>query len=332
MIGFTLRNSAYSAVKAFDYKSTRPQEKTLQRPSPINPDLNYLIQLQRLATGLRLSEGYPRSLMAGTHLSRFQGRGVEFDEVRPYQPGDEIRNMDWRVTARTGKPHTKLFREERERPALLLLDMRPAMFFATQGALKAVVAAECASLLAWSVVHQGDRVGSLIMDANNQIASIRPARGKRSVMRLLGQITDHPQWTQRIADAGASLFPALQRAAHAARAGSMILIVSDGRGLDDASQAQLSQLLKHHQIVFVLVFDPFEQSIPDTGVLQAFDGQSVRQLNAADAGVRNQLAGHFSQRRKRLQALTTMAGFFLIECATTDDPFAAMQATLGVAR
>jgi len=281
---------------------------------------------------LRLSEGYPRALMAGAHLSRFQGRGVEFDEVRPYQPGDEIRNMDWRVTARTGKPHTKLFREERERPALLVLDLRPAMFFATQGALKAVIAAECASLLAWSVVHQGDRVGALIVDANHQAASIRPARGKRSVMRLLGQITDHPQWRQRLADSGESLLPVLQRAAHAARAGSMMLIVSDGRGLDDAAQALLAQLLKHHQIVFVMVFDPFEQSVPDTGLLQAFDGSSVRQLNAADAGVRNQLAEHFHARQARLQELEKIPGFFLIECATTDDPFTSLQTTLGVVR
>ncbi len=289
-----------------------------------------MIQLQRPAASLRLREGYPRALMAGGHLSRFQGRGVEFDEVRPYQPGDEIRNMDWRVTARTGKPHTKLFREERERPALLLLDLRPAMFFATRGALKAVIAAECASLLAWSVVHQGDRIGSMVIDAGRQAvsASIRPARGKRSVMRLLGQIVDHAGWRQRIADPGASLLPALQRAAHAARSGSMILIVSDGRGLDDAAQMQLMQLLKHHQLVFVMVFDPFEQMIPETGVLQAFDGTQVRQLNAADTAVRRRLAAHFDQRRARLQQLANIPGFFLIECATTDDPFAAMQARL----
>jgi uncharacterized protein (DUF58 family) len=321
-------------VKYFDSKSTQPQEKKLQRPSPIQADLNYLIQLQRPAATLRLREGYPRALMAGGHLSRFQGRGVEFDEVRPYQPGDEIRNMDWRVTARTGKPHTKLFREERERPALLLVDLRPAMFFATQGALKAVIAAECASLLAWSVVHQGDRIGSMLVDASEHpvSASIRPTRGKRSVMRMLGQIVDHPQWQQRLADEHESLLPVFQRAAHAARTGSLILIISDGRGLDDACQSLLTRLLKHHQIVFVMVFDPFEAVMPDVGLLQAFDGRAVRQVNAADSGIRHQLAGQFGARRARLQALATLPGFFLIECATTDDPYTALQTTLGVVR
>jgi len=270
--------------------------------------------------------------MAGAHLSRFQGRGVEFDEVRPYQPGDEIRNMDWRVTARTGKPHTKLFQEERERPALLLLDLRPSMFFATQGALKAVIAAECASLLAWSVVHQGDRIGSLIMDAGDQAAPVRPARGKRSVMRMLGQIIDHPQWRQRLPDAGVSLLPFLQRAGHAARSGSLILIVSDGRGLDDTAQTRLKLLLKHHQIVFVVVYDPFEAAMPDAGMLQAFDGATVRQINAADATTRHQQTNRFERRRARLQELEKLPGFFLIACATTDDPFTALQATLGVTR
>ncbi|MDQ6996170.1 MAG: DUF58 domain-containing protein [Mariprofundus sp.] len=288
--------------------------------------------MQRSAATLRLREGYPRALMAGAHLSRFQGRGVEFDEVRPYQPGDEIRNMDWRVTARTGKPHIKLFREERERPALLLLDLRPSMFFATQGALKAVVASECASLLAWSVVHQGDRIGSMLLDAGDQSVPVRPARGKRSVMRMLGQIIEHPQWRQRLPDSGASLLPFLQRASHAARSGSLILIVSDGRGLDDAAQTRLKLLLKHHQIVFVMIYDPFEVAMPDAGMLHAFDGARVRQINAADASVRHRLANQFEARKACLQELEKLPGFFLIACATTDDPFTALQARLGVTR
>jgi len=306
----------------------------MQRPSPLQPTLDYLIRLQRPAATLRLREGYPRARLAGGHLSRFQGRGIEFDEVRPYQPGDEIRNMDWRVTARTGKPHTKLFREERERPALLLVDLRPAMFFATQGALKAVIAAECASLLAWSVMQQGDRVGSMIVDAGGAkaLSVLRPARGKRSVMRLLGNIVHHPQWQQRTAAVTESLLPTLQRAAHAAHAGSLIMVVSDARGLDDASEALLRQLLKHHNIVFVLVFDGFEVNMPEAGVLQAFDGRDVKQLNTADASARQMQHDQFAARQARLQQLGKLPGFFMIECATTDDPYTALQTRLGVVR
>jgi len=283
---------------------------------------------------LRLREGYPRARLAGAHLSRFQGRGIEFDEVRPYQPGDEIRNMDWRVTARTGKPHTKLFQEERERPSLLLLDMRPSMFFATQGALKAVIAAECASLLAWSVMQQGDRVGGMILDAGGAqaLSVIKPARGKRSVMRLLGKIVNHPQWRQRTGASTESLLPALQRAAHAAHTGSLVMIVSDGRGLDDASETLLRQLLKHHNIVFVFVYDGFEMRMPRAGLLQAFDGHDVRQLNTGDASTRQSHGEKFSARQARLRRLGALPGFFMIECATTDDPYTALRTTLGVVR
>ena len=310
-------------------------EHHIVRPDPLRPDLNYLVHLQRPAASLRLCGGYPRALMAGGHLSRFQGRGMEFDEVRPYQPGDDIRNMDWRVTARTGKPHTKLFREERERPALLLLDLRPAMFFATRGALKAVVAAECAALLAWRVVHQGDRIGGMLLHANRSAQKTvlqRPMRGKRAVMRLLGQIVSDDGWQQRLADDGASLFPSIQRAAHATPTGSMMLMVSDARGLDDEAAMLLQQQLHHHTIVFVLIFDPFEAHIADVGQLQAFDGAAVRTINTSDGAMRRQFVEQYAERRQRLEKLAAMPGFFLITCATTDDPFTVLQAGLGGAR
>jgi uncharacterized protein (DUF58 family) len=306
----------------------------LQRPDVLRPDLEYLIHLQGPAATLRLRQGYPRALMAGGHLSRFQGRGVEFDEVRPYQPGDDIRSMDWRVTARTGKPHTKLFREERERPALIMIDLRPAMFFATRGALKAVIAAECASLLAWSVVHQGDRVGSLMFDAGEQMmpSVIRPVRGKRGVMRLLGSIVGHAQWRNHQTGTGETFLSTLQRGGHAARTGSLMIIISDGRGLDETCEAQLKQLLPHHNIVFVFIYDPFEAAMQNVGSLLASDGQKTSQINSADAQTRQQHAEHFSSRRGFLQELAKLPGFFLIECSTTDDPFTKLQATFGITR
>ncbi len=271
--------------------------------------------------------------MAGAHLSRFQGRGVEFDEVRPYQPGDDIRSMDWRVTARTGKPHTKLFREERERPALVLLDLRPSMFFATRGALKSVVAVECASLLAWSVMQQGDRIGSLIFDgdATSETQLSRPVRGRRGVLRLLGNAVNHANWKQRSQsiDEEQSLQKMLQRASHAARTGSLIMMVSDGRGLDDDSIAQLKRLLLHHTVVFVLVYDAFEADMPEVGELQASDGKMRRSLDTANASMRKQHHAHFSTRRTYLQDLARLPGFVFLECATHDDPFTILQARLG---
>lgn len=308
--------------------------KALQRPDVLRPDFEYLVYLQGPASTLRLRHGSRQALMVGTHLSRFQGRGVEFDEVRLYQPGDDVRSMDWRVTARTGKPHVKLFREERERPALLMVDLRPAMFFATRGALKAVIAAECASLLAWSVMHQGDRVGSLLFDAGEHVmpSGIRPIRGKRGVMRLLGSIINHEQWKNRPEGVGESFMQILQRAGHAARTGSLIAIISDGRGLDATCVAQLKQLLLHHNIVFVFIYDPFEAEMQNVGSLLASDGHQTRQIDSADGQIRQRHAEHFAERRDYLQELARLPGFFLIECSTVDDPYAKLQATFGITR
>jgi uncharacterized protein (DUF58 family) len=121
--------------------------------------LKSLIALHRPAESLPLKPGRIRALAGGDYRAPFKGRGMEFDEVRGYMQGDDVRTLDWRVTARTGRPHTKLFREERERPVLLCMDMRNAMFFATRGAFKAVRAVQAAALLGWSAVHQGERLG-----------------------------------------------------------------------------------------------------------------------------------------------------------------------------
>ena len=121
-----------------------------------------LLALRRDALGLDLTSRYRvSSTLAGGYRSKFRGRGMDFDEVRTYQPGDDIRNIDWRVTARTGKPHTKLFKEERERPVFLLIDQSKHLFFGSRNALKSVVAARAASLLVWASINAGSRIGGI---------------------------------------------------------------------------------------------------------------------------------------------------------------------------
>jgi uncharacterized protein (DUF58 family) len=200
--------------------------------------------------------------------------------------------------------------------------------------LKAVIAAECASLLAWSVVHQGDRVGSLLFDAGEHMmpSVIRPIRGKRGVMRLLGSIVNHVQWKNRQTGEGEALSSILQRAGHAARTGSLVIIISDGRGLNGTCEAQLRQLLSHHNIVFVFVYDPFEADMQNVGSLLASDGRQIRQIDSTSAQTRQQHAEHFIKRRGHLQELAKLPGFFLIECSTADDPFAKLQSAFGISR
>ena len=146
-----------------------------------------LIGLRHIARSIPLNAGKIRALQTGQYQSPFKGRGMEFDEARLYQAGDDVRSIDWRVTARTGKPHTKLYREERERAVILCVDYRAPMFFATRGAFKSVIAAKLAGILSWSASHNGDRLGGLIFSETTH-QEIRPQRGKLAVLHYLQQL------------------------------------------------------------------------------------------------------------------------------------------------
>ena len=145
----------------------------------IGVSLPELIALRLRAQRLARPAARVSGIHAATQASRFRGRGVDYAESRIYQPGDDIRQMDWRVTARTGKPHTKVFREERNRPVIVWLDLRRPMLFATRGAFKGVRAAEAAALVAWSAVANGDRLGGLVF-SETEHHELRPALGSRA--------------------------------------------------------------------------------------------------------------------------------------------------------
>ena len=200
------------------------------------------------------------SALAGAYRSRFRGRGVDFVESRAYQPGDDIRNMDWRVTARTGKPHTKIFQEERERPVLVVLDASPSLFFGTRTRLKSVAAGHLAAAMAWAAVRRGDRVGGFLFTPGGH-REIRPAGGRRGAMRLIRGLVD---WLDpELERSGAEpLSGALERVRHAARPGSLVLIISDFFNLDDACNRHLSRLRQHNDVIACQVIDPAEEQLP----------------------------------------------------------------------
>ena len=161
--------------------------------SPVRVALADLLRLRAAGEAVRLTAPRVRVAASGGHLSPYKGRGVEFDESRLYQPGDDLRTIDWRVTARTGKPHTKVFREERNRPVFVWLDLRRPMLFATRGAYKGVRAAEIAALIAWSAVANGDRLGGLVF-TETEHHELRPALGMRAALRLFQKISAESLW------------------------------------------------------------------------------------------------------------------------------------------
>lgn len=263
-----------------------------------------------------------RARQAGGYLARQKGRGMEFDEARPYVPGDDVRSLDWKVTARTGHAHTKLFREERERPVFVAVDLRPAMFFATRGVFKSVQAARLAALLAWQAQQRGDRLGGQIVSAEG-VWEMKPQHGRTNVLHWLQQLVEThqtaAQWSSPAAAAAdAALNPALARLARHARPGSLVYVLGDFRGLDALGEAALGRLSGHCTVVLVWISDPFEQQPPSGAALRLSDGLREALLRPGAAAAQRQ---RFEQRRTHLQTLARRHNWRLLECQTNADPW-----------
>lgn len=288
--------------------------------SPARVELAELIRLRPAGESLKIGALRVRAADSGGHLSRLKGRGVEFDESRPYEPGDDPRSMDWKVTARTGKPHTKVFREERDRPVILWLDLREPMSFATRGVFKAVRAAQTAALVAWSAAANGDRLGGLVFSDDEHV-ELRPRLGRRAVLRMLRVISDPVFWEPRGPGAAAEQPHSLVRLTRVARPGSRIFLLSDFRTPDDSFERHLRRLACHSDVSLVYFFDPVERSLPPPGryrVVHAAD-RSVA-IDTGGSAARRAYRERFLARKARLANLSRLPGVQLLECSTQLDP------------
>lgn len=224
--------------------------------------LKMLVDLARPAVNLTFHQNKIRAKQNGGFMSHFKGRGMEFDENRLYQAGDDVRSIDWRVTARTGKTYTKLFREERERPIFISVDQRATMQFATRGVFKSVLAAKIAALLAWTAHHHGDKIGGqLFFDAHCQ--ELKPQNGKSAVLHFLNNLVSPKENSNQTAHD--NLEPIFSRLLHHARPSSLLYIISDFRGLTPYAQTQLAKLSQHCDVVLIFVYDEIEQHLPTSG-------------------------------------------------------------------
>ena len=283
-----------------------------------------LIALRSAGEGLSLKASRIAARQSGNYLSRFKGRGMEFDEARPYQPGDDVRTLDWRVTARTGKPHTKLFREERERAVLTWVDMRPTMFFATRGAFKSVIAARAAALLAWSANQQGDRLGGLVFNADNH-HELRPKRGKSAVLQLLQQLSTASHWHSQHNEQEPDANNALARLRRVAKPGSLIFLISDFRNLGPQAESHLAQLSRHNDVVLLHIHDPLEQALPEQGQYRVAWGQRNSLFSAGNKAAQNSYQQQFEQHCQQLQQLSRFPGVHYLSCSTSDDVVQCLQ-------
>lgn len=299
----------------------------------VRMDMASLLALRRGGVSLALPTRRVRTLTAGVYLSPFKGRGMEFDEVRPYAQGDDARSIDWRVTARSGKPHTKLFREERERAVLLWIDLRAGMFFATRGAYKAVRAAQVAALLGWSALHRGDRLGAIIFDEHHH-EELPPRRGQPPFMHVLRRLAAHPAWrhTDYRGDgraANAALQQSLLRLRRVAQPGSLIILLGDFAAFDAQSAGHLTQLARHNDVILIGIYDPLEVELPPAGCYRVSDGRCILRVESGDPRRRERYRRNFANHRAELQHLCRGHGITLLLLATSDEPLAALQRGLG---
>lgn len=243
-----------------------------------------LLHYQRHTKVLDLSPGMViQSKLAGSYLARSKGRGMEFDEVRHYQNGDDVRTIDWRVTARTGKVHTKLFREEKERPVFILTDLSNSMRFGSALLFKSVQAGHLAALLAWHVKQRGDKLGGIVFSSQRHL-ELKPQSRTHGVLRYFHALTEVHQAATSAQQSGLSLAQALGQMRRLVRPGSLLYVISDFAGLNADALRHLSAIRQHNEVHCCQLYDPLEQALPAfaSGEAAVIHQQQISLLNLGD--------------------------------------------------
>jgi uncharacterized protein (DUF58 family) len=312
--------------------SARPDSTPKAGSDGVHIGVQELIALRLAARKLPLGSRRPAlAIVAGGHRSPFRGRGMDYQESRNYQAGDDIRHMDWRVTARSDRPHIKLYREERERPVVVLADLSPSMFFATRGSFKSVVAARAAALIAWAAAHNGDRIGALLSNGGHR--ELRPRAGRRGAMHLIRALAEAcdpsrgsaAQLSAARAEAGSrddvetGLTAALGRLRRVARPGSLVVMIGDFYTLDEAAERHLGRLRLHNDLLALQVLDPLELAPPPPGRYAVTDGRRGMLLEATDRGVRSHYEDWFRARHRELEERLRRHAVPLLRLTTEDD-------------
>jgi len=296
-----------------EYEGTRVSVQELRR-------------LHSAAAGLGAPPpGIISSLFPGAFRAIYHGRGLEFYEARNYQPGDDFRSLDWRVTARTGKLHTKMFQEEREHTLHLILDAGPSMRFGTRIAFKWVVAARVAALFAWIAVDQGDRVGGMVFGSDRECLTQPPVTGESGVIRLFSLFAGIDE-SESIGSAGLGM--ALSRLQHRLSPGSLVLILSDFQSDSENWKAPLSAIARHNEVAAISIFDPLESQLPAAGRYSFSNGSRVLELDTGEPELQTAYHELFQQRQAEAAALLHSHRGSFLTLGTHQDPVTSLRRQL----
>lgn len=271
------------------------------------------------------------SVLSGRYGSRLRGRGLDFEELRRYQPGDDVRTMDWRVTARTRSPHVRVFSEEKDRAVLLVVDQRLNMFFGTRDRLKSVTAAELAALGGWRALDVGDRIGAVLFN-DERLVELRPERSEKSQMAILHGLIgmNHAlRADSRVTPEPDMLNLALERALRLAPHDVLVVIVSDFFGVDARTERLTARIAAHNDILGVLVHDPMRVE-PAAELLRVGDGSRQAEIDLRDARLRERLVADYRDEQRRITRFLRRLSAPLLMVSNEGDVIEQVRRLLGV--
>jgi uncharacterized protein (DUF58 family) len=298
----------------------------------VHVDLDELIALEHRGRGLSfLPRQRVHSVLSGRYASRMRGRGLNFEEIRDYRAGDDVRSIDWKVTARLRAPHIRVFNEERDRQAVLVIDQRLTMFFGSRLAMKSVTAAQAAAIVAWRILGGGDRVGGIVFNDTGCV-ELRPQRSRRNVLGLLRQVVAQNQALgvgRGIVNAPAMLNRAIDRAQRLALHDAIVIILSDFDGADESTRRMVGGLAVHNDVVALLVHDPMQSELPPAARISVTDGELQIMLDVGRDSVRRSLRDATEERLRDVLSWSREIGVPVLPLSAAEEPAAQLQRLLG---
>ncbi|MFT6386793.1 MAG: hypothetical protein ACJAUP_000161 [Cellvibrionaceae bacterium] len=275
-------------------------------------ELSTLQELRYLASTYSSSKNLANNAEnSGSHRSKALNRGMEFEQVRLYQAGDDVRNIDWRVTARTQATHTKCYSDEKEKPVITLVDQRRSLFFGSQYCFKSVYACELSALINWSTLKRGDRAGGIVVGTHG-IHETRPARSPKAVNQWLQLLnTTNNELSSQATHNEPSLYESLQQLHRIAKSGTECIIISDFYDLDTNCEKQLYSLARHNPVSFYWLIDPLEKMLPALPHIILSDGKE-KSLFSIGKKQQRQQAKLFNNKHKNISGLCIRLGIKLM--------------------